>query len=396
MKLWRRNIVLVALISTASLTQAWSHNRDSCKRSLSLPRSPSNEDEIGDGLPPQAPNARRSFVLTLASSGMLLLHAPPAFAGEIGRRITEAVTTSELGQSVRQSVVRGAQIMDQLDAQSERFSDRFHLGSARSQRDPRPRPREFPALLPLDAPLATHMLEASDRVFCQSAQITPQQLQTQIQLVRETVLPSFVRAGLELPSDPGSIQSAPQFNFAAYVHYKAYADLLASSRRGNRESFAAFIKTFERQLGEQLVALFERPASTTFSNASEALSDALQRIDALATRWVQAGLVSQVEPSPIPADLLEDWLLQIADLSWSVALDLDITINAQVLLQEQGLRLYPSFLRCMIRAILEDALQPFQQTISMEDYYFDTDYNSDPNQFEVKQVLVNVNIENAI
>jgi hypothetical protein len=347
--------------------------------------------------------ARRSFLFNLASSasGLVLLGgvSQPALAGEIGRRITEAVTTSELGKSVRQSVIRGAQIMDQIDAQTERWSDRLHLGSARSQRDPRPGPQSFPPLCPLDVNIAAQMLDLSDRIFVKCTNITPKQLQEQVQLVTDTVLPSFVRSGLSLSDAGAPIQTAPQFNFASYVHYKAYSDLLTSSLSNPRRSFVEFQKAFEQQLGEQLLAFFESwsvPARSSSSNAEEALNHALQRIDALSALWVQAGLVSQVERSPIPADLLEDWRQEIDDLAFSIALDQDVTINAQVLLQEQGRRLYPSFLRCMIRAILQDALRPFSQTITTEDYYFDTDYNSDPEKFEVKQVLVNINIENAI
>jgi hypothetical protein len=65
------------------------------------------------------------------------------------------------------------------------------------------------------------------------------------------------------------------------------------------------------------------------------------------------------------------------------------------LLQEQGRRLHQASLQCLMREILQDALRPFAQTVVMDDYYFDPDYNSDPDQFEVKQVLININVVNA-
>eukprot|EP00978_Attheya_sp_CCMP212_P043184 scaffold277581_cov28-Attheya_sp.AAC.1 len=50
-------------------------------------------------------------------------------AGEVGARLNAAVTQSDLGVSVRRSVVRGAQVMDKLDGQWEKFSDEFGLGA---------------------------------------------------------------------------------------------------------------------------------------------------------------------------------------------------------------------------------------------------------------------------
>jgi hypothetical protein len=404
MKGWNEYVVVLVLISISVFVQSFTYHRNSSERITVLPRQKSDDDAEVNAVclssQPTKQTARRSFLFHLASSGFVLVfgRSPAAHAGEIGRRITEAVTTSELGQSVRQSVIRGAQIMDQIDAQTERWSDRYHLGSARGQRDPRPRPTTVPPLRPLDAPVATDLLELADRIFLQCTRIPPPQLQTQVQRVAETVRPSFVRAGLELAATGAPIQTAPQFNFAAYVHYKAYSDLMSSSSSPLLGSFAAFQTAFELALGQQLLARFE-PAGTLLapaSNAAAALHNALQRIDALSALWVQAGLVAQVERSPIAADDEEDWRQDMADLSFTIALDQDVTIPAQVLLQEQGRRLYPAFWQCLMRAILLDALRPFAQTVVMEDYYFDTDYNSDPDQFEVKQVLVNINIENAM
>jgi hypothetical protein len=67
-------------------------------------------------------------------------------------------------------------------------------------------------------------------------------------------------------------------------------------------------------------------------------------------------------------------------------LDGDITLQSQILLQEQGFRLYPNFARFAIGYLM----QQDGQQLSVMDYYFDTDYNSDPDKFEVKEILLNV------
>ena len=51
-------------------------------------------------------------------------------AGEVGARITKAVTTSDLGISFRRAIVRGAQTMDRVDSDWEKFSDKYSLGAA--------------------------------------------------------------------------------------------------------------------------------------------------------------------------------------------------------------------------------------------------------------------------
>jgi hypothetical protein len=81
-------------------------------------------------------------------------------------------------------------------------------------------------------------------------------------------------------------------------------------------------------------------------------------------------------------DTVDDWIQQMSDLSWTVALDNDVTIGSQILLQEQGIRLY--YIRCMMQMILRQYLLPYEQSITTEDYYLDTDYNTDPEKFAVK------------
>jgi hypothetical protein len=112
---------------------------------------------------------RRGVLVLLLSTivpvSTLLLGLPkPSYAGEVGARINAAVTKSELGVAVRKSVVRGAQVMDKVDGQWEQFSDKFGLGSARSQQDKKPAPRVIPDPLPLDMRIAKRIVEITDQV----------------------------------------------------------------------------------------------------------------------------------------------------------------------------------------------------------------------------------------
>ena len=79
----------------------------------------------------------------------------------------------------------------------------------------------------------------------------------------------------------------------------------------------------------------------------------------------------------------------MSDLQLSLALDGDIAHNALTLLQEPGLNLIPSYAKVM----LEQRLEMPGQNLSIEEYYMDTDYNSNPDFFEVKEILLNIVLE---
>ena len=376
---------------------------------------------------------------TLISAWTAIQVPSCCYAGEVGRRITEAVTTSELGVSVRRSVVRGAQIMDAWDLRAEKFSDTFQLGSERSKQQKRPLPKRIPPLQSLDTTMARNIVQCIDSVFCSTTNIPPSTLQQRVRLVTSKVQPSFERSGVTLPSTLNDIplaeinddiQNGPQFNFVLYVHYKSYTELWLETF-GTKKDFAAFQKQFEAQVGKQLLSLFipssssssPPPPPSSLSSMSnsiqrqddgdrsndpeQALNEALRRIDALSERLVSHGFAAQMDRTSFEEEEessftrrmdVSDWSRGlVSDLSWSIALDNDITLSSQILLQEQGIRFYPNYIRCMIQSILQESLAiPFQQRIVTEDYYLDTDYNSDPDKFEVKEVLININIENTL
>jgi len=120
---------------------------------------------------------RRQVLLSSISSALIVSQFPQvSHAGEVGARITKAVTTSDLGISVRESVVRGAQTMDKIDGQWEQFSDKFGLGAARKQQAGKPEPKVIPDPLPLDKELAKHIIETSDQVRAVAVFLAARQL----------------------------------------------------------------------------------------------------------------------------------------------------------------------------------------------------------------------------
>jgi len=101
---------------------------------------------------------------TIAAVTTTIITPNVANAGEVGAKINKAVTQSDLGISVRRSVVRGAQTIDKIDLQWEKFSDSYGLGAERSKQDAKPKPKIIPERLSLDDNIARALLNASDKV----------------------------------------------------------------------------------------------------------------------------------------------------------------------------------------------------------------------------------------
>lgn len=341
--------------------------------------------------------SRRDFLIGTAAASIVGLPLP-SYAGEVGAMITKAVTQSDLGISVRRSVVRGAQIFDKLDGQWEKFSDDNHLGAQRFNQQPRPKPREVPDLQPLNIPLANKILEVSDQTFLDLSGISPSTLESQVKKVDDLVRKSFSRSGLNFDAD----MSAKEFNYFCYVHFKAYCDII-------KEKKLLFnVKSFERKLGETLLSLFYSKASDKITSLSKmkntvkigskdyltiALNTALEVIDTVLMALVSNGFVARAERNSIDQERLQDWLDDMADIQLSIPLDGDATLNAQILLQEQGMRIYPDFSRFIIATLLRQCLEGTNQNVADEEYYMDTGYSTD--SFEVKQVLLNIVIDSS-
>lgn len=122
---------------------------------------------------------------------------------------------------------------------------------------------------------------------------------------------------------------------------------------------------------------------------------ALSVSDDIMKNLVETGFVAQAERNEVDVDRLKDWIDDLADIQLSIPLDGDITLSSQVLLQEQGFRVYPDFSRFVINSAIEKCLVATNQRVSSDEYYMDTNYSSDPDLFEVKQVLLNIVIDSS-
>ena len=350
----------------------------------------------------QYSNNRRTTLSTFLglTSSYLLVPVQRSPAGEVGARITKAVTTSDLGISVRTSVVKGAQVFDKIDGQWEGFSDKYGLGAGRNKQVGRPAPKVIPDPLPLDTTTAVSILKAADEVFLSLmtplSDIKATQLEEQISRVAGLVRPSFERSGVDLGDNVRDVKTAPQFNFASYVHFKAYSDLILLQSKSF--DFNGFRRNFEAQLGQKLVNILLPQtakgllASTTSQPTEQILNSKLKSIDQFCDMLKEKGFVSLTERSPLEQDQISDWVGDMSDLTFTIALDGDITLGTQMLLQEQGFRLYPDYARFGVLALLQGLAG---QRVQIDDYYFDTDYNSDPDKFEVKEVVLNVVLDSA-
>ena len=226
------------------------------------------------------------------------------------------------------------------------------------------------------------------------------ELDKQIDKVTFTVAPSYERSGLDVKGiDAKNPRNGEEFNFLTYTHYKAYIDLILEQKI----DFRSLQKDFEYQMGTKVEELLLSKNDNVARNAVPGnLSDpkvrkarwtaAQERLQGISNALVQRGLVAQIDTS-YDEDDLADWLDDaISDLKFNVALDGDVTLSTQCLLQEQGFRLYPNFGRYAIRIALQESLGT---PLEITDYYMDTDYNSDPDKFQVREVLLSIVLESG-
>ena len=164
------------------------------------------------------------------------------------------------------------------------------------------------------------------------------------------------------------------------------------------------------QHSDKLLSLFAPSASNTLDSLAtkqqglkpksedammNGISTGLSLTDAILNSLVANGIVAQVERNEIDSETLSDWTNDLSDIQLSIPLDGDITLGSQVLLQEQGFRVYPDFGRFAITSALQKSLAFPNQNVQSDEYYMDTNYNSDPDLFEVKQVLLNIVIDSS-
>ena len=232
-------VLFVAAATTAVFCEAFilTSFPNRCQRWNSVPNHlKEDQTPFVDDEPQESSTTTRRQIISLGAAlfGSIAL-APPSHAGEVGARITKAVTTSDLGVSVRRSVVKGAQVIDKLDGKWEKFSDDNGLGSERFKQQGRPKPREVPDLKPLNVEMAKQILSISDDAFLSSTGVAADVLSSQIKTSDALVRKSFERSGLDLRSGE---MTAPAFNYYCYVHFKSYCDILINNKLAfNRKLF---------------------------------------------------------------------------------------------------------------------------------------------------------------
>ena len=107
------------------------------------------------------------------------------------------------------------------------------------------------------------------------------------------------------------------------------------------------------------------------------------------------GFAALVEKIELDEEKILEWSDDLSDLQFSIPVDGDITLSSQILLQEQGFRIYPDFTKFLVTSAMDKVLLESKQTVNSDEYYMDTGYSSNPDLFEVKQVLVNIVIDSV-
>jgi len=197
------------------------------------------------------------------------------------------------------------------------------------------------------------------------------------------------------------VNAQEEFNFNCYIHFRVYNEILVNEK----VFFPSFLKDFESSVGKlilQKTSLLQDSATKT--TLTERLTNSLIITDAAATLLQNRGIIDSWERSIPPDDDIEDWATTSksttsdnfyvsSDLEYSLALNGDVTLNSQLLLQELGYRLYPSFGRWLVHEAVLQCFGNENVKVNIDDYYMDTSYNSNPELFEVKQVLLNIVLE---
>mmetsp|Transcript_7749 Transcript_7749/g.17723 ORF Transcript_7749/g.17723 Transcript_7749/m.17723 type:complete len:337 (+) Transcript_7749:1-1011(+) len=312
-----------------------------------------------------------------------------------------------ISRAVRTSVVRGAQMIDKIDGKWERFSDDMGLGKARNQERRNLIDAGSNSIAkkiikseedagPFDEELSNLFLNACDETFVSNLEQTSSAaLVERIERSEKLLRPSFFDSS---PGSPGATKQE-EFNFRCYLHFRSFNEILVKEQ----VQFPAFRRRFELDLQSRLIqiALKEHPSMLGNipqppSDLSDGLRSALDSTDRVANFLLSKGVISSWERSVPPPEDLEDFVSLATDCPFSLALYGDATLGSQLLLQELGFRLYPAFGRWMVtESITRCFAKEGGESVSLnvEDYYMDTSYNSNPDLFEVRQVLLNIALQ---
>eukprot|EP00956_Cyclotella_meneghiniana_P006904 scaffold9320_cov71-Cyclotella_meneghiniana.AAC.19 len=259
--------------------------------------------------------------------------------------------------------------------------------------------------------LANTLLHECDLAFLKSfnAQqhrkpVTSKDLQNRVDDVRILVRRSF------FPSP--NYQPTPQdeFNYEVYSHFKAFNDILIEN---DDTTFPRFYAEFERDIGTRMVDKIPSIQSSlavysSSTDVGDQVQNAFKAADMTGTILLSNGLINSWERAVKSKEDIEDFIEPYtaplgdnfsvtSDLQFTLALMGDVTLNSQLLLQELGYRLYPSFGRWILQQSLIACFPGIDNNnrkggvmVNIDDYFMDTAYNSNPDLFQVRQILMNV------
>ena len=315
-----------------------------------------------------------SSVAAAASSPLPTLAASPLLVDDNGAQGISVVTQSEVGKSIRGTVVRGAQFADKIDMTWERFSDSLR---DEGKCDPRTNRRMFdngfrrdgtrignPVLGALctpeplkdfDGSMASAVMELGTEAAAEALYFDTATLAKKQEEIQQLIKPVFERAAKSADEDTQQRQRQV-FNRDLYAQMRAYGELVPSKKISQK---------IERTWGEKLLAKlapgagrqdytspFPKPDETEFQPYDEgALLDALGAVSVALNKLQAGGLIGRWEIS-IPED--DYWNVV------TVAVDDDITIGGQILSRERNQSLSGSEVVAIVRAAMEGAKIPYK------------------------------------
>jgi hypothetical protein len=350
----------------------------------------------------QNQHAITSNILASSLSSMLLsftllsVLAPQAATAAGDSPYTEGssvVTQSDLGQSVRRSIVSGAKLADNLDLKMERFSDSLR---DKNKCDPVSNRRLFdngfrrdgtrignPVLGALCSPDPLRRLDVSEKgpanmilVLAEEAaadtlDVDRTVLQKQVGQVKALVGPAFARAAAgeqekqmptSLSEEERSEKSKQQaYNMDIYTRIRAYGEVLnqkkssGDSKTALREATRNFEKSWGGKIMASLAPNSDRKDFTSVYPAPDprikqsydegSLLDALGALSATLNKMQEGGVIGHWEIS-IPEDDYGEVV--------TIAVDDDISIGAQILSQEQKQPIGGSAVVALVRHAMDE------------------------------------------
>lgn len=327
-------------------------------------------------------DVRTDVVKRLASGGFAALLSTTTFTHNVNAATPlidqgEAqgiplVTQSDLGQSIRSSIVRGAQVVDKLDLQWERLSD-----GLRDQKkcDPVTNRRLFDngvrkdgskignpvlgalctpePLNKLDLTLVSTILDLEEEAAVDTLRVDGVTLTKRQQEVETLLRPAFARAESSTPQDDEQSIRRQAFNRDLYARTRTYGEFIQSreiARKLERAWGDRMLQTLAPNANrENFRSPFPKPDEEDTQPYDEgALLDALGALSVALNKLQEGGLIGHWEIS-IPED--DYWNVV------TVAVDDDISIDGQILGRERNQPLSGSEIVSLVRSAMETRAQ---------------------------------------